>query len=211
MIKILVTGGAGYIGSHCCKELYKKGYYPIVIDNLINGHRQNVKWGEFYHGDIGDYRSVDKCFKAHKIEAVIHFAAFAYVGESMVDPIKYYENNVMKTINFLSCMINNNVKKIVFSSTCATYGNPICLPIGEDHPQNPINPYGKTKLFIENILKDYDATDQLQYIGLRYFNAAGADPDGEIGEQHDPETHLIPIVLDVALGKREIIQIYGDD
>ncbi len=209
--RILVTGGAGYIGSHCCKELYKKGYHPIVVDNLITGYKTNIKWGEFFYSDIGDYNSIDRCFKKHKIEAVIHFAAFAYVGESMVDPVKYYENNVMKTINLLSCMINNNVKNIVFSSTCATYGNPVSLPIDEDHPQCPINTYGRTKLFIEHILKDYDATNQINYMILRYFNAAGADPDGEIGENHDPETHLIPLVLDVARGKRKTVKIYGDD
>jgi UDP-glucose 4-epimerase len=211
MEKVLVTGGAGYIGSHFCKELFRKGNYPIVADNLIYGYKENVKWGELYVCDIGDYGSIDRCFKEHKIEAVVHFAAFAYVGESVTNPMRYYENNLKNTITLLTCMLNNKVKKIVFSSSCATYGIPDKIPIDEQHKQEPINPYGQTKLMIEKMLRDYDRAYGLKYAILRYFNAAGSDPDGELGEQHVPETHLIPLVLDVALGRRNCIKIFGDD
>jgi len=211
MPNVLVTGGAGYIGSHCCKELSVQGFNPIIIDNLIYGYRENVKWGEFLYGDIGDIDLLNKCFQENEITAVIHFAAFAYVGESVTDPMKYYENNVRSTINLLQSMIKNNIQFIIFSSSCSTYGVPENIPIEETHSQNPINPYGRTKYIIEQMLKDYARAYDLKFLSLRYFNAAGADPEGEIGENHVPETHLIPLVLDVALGKRETIHVFGTD
>jgi UDP-glucose 4-epimerase len=210
-MNILVTGGAGYIGSHCCKELSKKGFHPITIDNLVYGHKNFVKWGEFSQGDLGNPTDLKKCFSRHKIDAVMHFAAYAYVGESVEDPLKYYENNLRNTIQLLHAVLEHDVKYFVFSSTCATYGNPEKTPIDENHPLNPINPYGRTKRMIEEILGDYQAAYGLKYISLRYFNAAGADPDAEVGEDHDPETHLIPLVLDVAAGKSQAIKVFGTD
>ena len=210
-MNILVTGGAGYIGSHCCKELSKKGFQPVTIDNLVYGHEDFVKWGEFFKGDVGDPAPLKKCLGQHKIDAVMHFAAYAYVGESVEDPVKYYENNLRNTIQLLHAVLDYNIKYFVFSSTCATYGHPQKTPIDEDHPQNPINPYGKTKRMIEEILQDYQNAYGLKYISLRYFNAAGADPDAEVGEDHDPETHLIPLVLDAAIGKRKDIKVFGTD
>ena len=210
-MNILVTGGAGYIGSHCCKALRQKGHHPITVDNLVYGHKQFARWGEFFKGDAGNPAHLKKCFSRHKIDAVMHFAAYAYVGESMADPLKYYENNLRNTIQLLHTIMENDVNAIVFSSTCATYGNPQKIPIDEDHPQNPINPYGKTKRMIEEILADYGAAYGLKYMSLRYFNAAGADPDAEVGEDHDPETHLIPLVLDVAAKKRPVIKVFGTD
>ena len=211
MQNFLVTGGAGYIGSHCCKELFNKGYNPITFDNLVYGHRDNVKWGDFYKGDIGNVKDLETFFKKYKIDAVIHFAAYAYVGESITDPQKYYTNNLQNTINLLHHLLKNNIKYFIFSSTCATYGNPNKIPIDEGHPRSPINPYGRSKKMIEDILEDYSNAYGLKFISLRYFNAAGADPDGETGEKHDPETHLIPLVLDVATGKSEAIQVFGTD
>lgn len=208
---ILIVGGAGYIGSHLNKEISKKGYKTVVFDNLSYGHEKFVKWGIFERGDLGDIEDIRKVFKKYRIEAVMHFAAFTYVGESVEDPQKYYMNNVKNTLNLLQVMLEENVKYFVFSSTCATYGNPARIPITENHPQNPINPYGKSKLIVEEILKDYSDAYGLKYASLRYFNAAGADPDGEIGEMHDPETHLIPLVLDAASSKREDIKIFGTD
>ena len=210
-MNILVTGGAGYIGAHCCKELSKKGFNPITIDNLVYGHKHFVRWGEFFKGDVGNPTHLKKCFSRHKIDAVMHFAAYAYVGESVQDPLKYYENNLRNTIQLLHAVLENNVKYFVFSSTCATYGNPLKTPIDEDHPLNPINPYGKTKRMIEQILEDYRAAYGLEYISLRYFNAAGADPDADVGEDHDPEAHLIPLVLDAAAGKSKAIKVFGTD
>jgi UDP-glucose 4-epimerase len=210
-MNILVTGGAGYIGSHCCKELSKKGFNPITIDNLVYGHKNFAKWGEFFQGDVGDPAHLKECFGRYKIDAVMHFAAYAYVGESVEDPLKYYENNLGNTIALLHAVLEHDVKHFVFSSTCATYGNPEKTPLDEEHPQNPINPYGKTKRMIEEILADYQAAYGLNYISLRYFNAAGADPDAEVGEDHNPETHLIPLVLDVAAGKRKTIKVFGTD
>ena len=210
-MKILVTGGAGYIGSHCCKELSKKGFQPVTIDNLVYGHEDFVKWGEFFKGDVGDPAPLKKCLDQHKIDAVMHFAAYAYVGESVEDPVKYYENNLRNTIQLLHAVLDHKIKYFVFSSTCATYGHPQKIPIDEDHPQNPINPYGKTKRMIEEIMQDYQNAYGLKYISLRYFNAAGADPDAEVGEDHDPETHLIPLVLDAAIGKRKDIKVFGTD
>ena len=210
-MNILVTGGAGYIGSHCCKELSKKGFQPVTIDNLVYGHKDFVRWGEFFEGDVGDPAHLKKCLAQYKIDAVMHFAAYAYVGESVEDPVKYYENNLCNTIQLLHAVLDNNIRYVVFSSTCATYGHPQKTPIDEDHPLNPINPYGKTKRMIEEILQDYHNAYGLKYISLRYFNAAGADPDTEVGEDHDPETHLIPLVLDAAIGKRKGIKVFGTD
>jgi len=208
---ILIVGGAGYIGSHLNKEITKKGYETVVFDNLSYGHEDFVKWGIFERGDLGNIEDIRKVFKKYKIDAVMHFAAFTYVGESVEDPQKYYINNVKNTLNLLQVMLEENVKNFVFSSTCATYGNPVEIPITENHPQNPINPYGRGKLIVEMILKDYSDAYGLKYASLRYFNAAGADPDCEIGEMHEPETHLIPLVLDAASGKREDIKIFGAD
>lgn len=208
---ILIVGGAGYIGSHLNKEMSKKGYETIVFDNLVYGHENFVKWGVFEQGDLGNIQEIRRAFKKYPIDAVMHFAAFAYVGESVEDPQKYYTNNVKNTLNLLQVMLEEDINYFVFSSTCATYGNPVEIPITEDHPQNPINPYGKGKLMVEQILSDYSSAYGLKYASLRYFNAAGADPDSEIGELHDPETHLIPLVLDAAAGKREDIKVFGTD
>lgn len=208
---ILVCGGAGYIGSHICKKLHNEGYETIVFDNLIYGHKEAVKWSTFIKGDLADINEIEEVFKTHKIEAVFHFAAFAYVGESVTEPEKYYYNNVTNTLNLLSVMRKYKCNTIIFSSTCATYGEPQHIPITEDMPQNPINPYGKTKLMVENIFKDYQKAYGLKFVVLRYFNACGADPDCEIGESHNPETHIIPLVLDAASGTRENIKVFGTD
>lgn len=208
---ILIVGGAGYIGSHLNKEISKKGIETVIFDNLSYGHRDFIKWGTYEQGDLGNIENIRSVFRKYPIEAVMHFAAFTYVGESVEDPQKYYMNNVKNTLNLLQVMLEENVKYFVFSSTCATYGNPVEIPITENHPQNPINPYGKGKLMVETVLKDYSDAYGLKYASLRYFNAAGADPDGEIGELHDPETHLIPLILDVAAGKREDVKIFGTD
>ena len=208
---ILICGGAGYIGSHVNKQLNKEGYETIVFDNLIYGHREAVKWGRFIKGDLSKIEDIENVFRKTHIDAVLHFAAFAYVGESVKEPEKYYFNNVNNTLNLLKVMRRYNCDKIVFSSTCATYGNPNIVPITEDMPQNPINPYGASKLMVERILKDYQEAYKLRYAILRYFNAAGADPEGEIGESHDPETHIIPLVLDAASGKRKDIKVFGTD
>lgn len=208
---ILICGGAGYIGSHINKALNKEGYETIVFDNLVYGHREAVKWGTFVEGDLSNLEDIEKVFSIYDIEAVFHFAAFAYVGESVNEPEKYYYNNVVNTLNLLKVMRKYNCNKIIFSSTCATYGEPEKVPITEDMPQNPINPYGMTKLTVEGIFKDYKKAYGLQFVVLRYFNAAGADPDGEIGESHDPETHIIPLVLDAASGKRADIKVFGTD
>ncbi len=208
---ILVVGGAGYIGSHLNKEISKKGYKTVVFDNLSYGHEEFVKWGTFVQGDLGNIQDIRSVFEKYPIEAVMHFAAFTYVGESVEDPQKYYLNNVKNTLNLLQVMLEKNVKQFIFSSTCATYGNPVEIPITENHPQNPINPYGRGKLMVEQFLNDYNKAYRLEYASLRYFNAAGADPDGEIGESHNPETHLIPLILDVAAGKRDDVKIFGTD
>jgi len=211
MGKILVTGGAGYIGSHVNKALTTKGYDTLVLDNLIYGHHEFVKWGEFVLADLADTRQLNLVFEKHDIQAVMHFAAFAYVGESVVDPRKYYHNNVANTLNLLDTMLSFGVKTFIFSSSCATYGLPEEIPITETHPQNPINSYGHSKLMIEKILADYARAYDFRYVSLRYFNAAGADPEGELGEWHEPETHLIPLILDVACSRRESIKIFGTD
>ena len=208
---ILIVGGAGYIGSHVNKELYKRGYDTVVYDNLVYGHKEAVKWGVFEYGDLCDTAKLEEVFYKYDIEAVFHFAAFAYVGESVEKPSKYYRNNVASTINLLDAMVRHDVKYFVFSSTCATYGEPELVPITEDMPQKPINPYGASKLMVERILDDYEKAYGLHSVCLRYFNAAGDDPDCEIGELHDPETHIIPLVLDAALGRRESIKVFGTD
>lgn len=208
---VLVCGGAGYIGSHINKQLHKEGYETIVFDSLVYGHREAVKWGSFVKGDLGNVEEIEEVFRQHSIEAVFHFAAYAYVGESVTEPEKYYYNNVVNTLNLLQVMKKYGCKKIIFSSTCATYGEPERVPITEDMPQKPINPYGATKLMMERIFKDYHRAYGLEFVVLRYFNAAGADPEGEIGESHQPETHLIPLVLDAAAGKREDIKVFGTD
>lgn len=208
---ILVCGGAGYIGSHINKQLHKEGYETIVFDNLIYGHKEAVKWGKLVVGDLKNVDEIEAVFKNNQIDAVFHFAAYAYVGESVEHPEKYYYNNVANTLNLLHVMIKYGCNRIIFSSTCATYGEPEKVPITEDMPQNPINPYGATKLMVERIFQDYHKAYGLQYVVLRYFNAAGADPDGEIGESHNPETHIIPLVLDAASGKKPDIKVFGTD
>lgn len=208
---ILVCGGAGYIGSHINKELYQEGYKTIVFDNLIYGHKEAVKWGSFIEGDLANIEEIENVFRRYEIDAVFHFAAFAYVGESVENPEKYYENNVVNTLNLLKVMREYGCNKLIFSSTCATYGEPQKIPITENMTQNPINPYGASKLMVERILKDYQKAYGLNYIVLRYFNAAGADPDGEIGESHNPETHLIPLLLDTAGGQRPYMKVFGGD
>lgn len=210
-MNVLVVGGAGYIGSHMVKYLSSAGHHPIVLDNLCDGHRDSVKDHQLIVGDLSDSELLDRIFTEESIHAVMHFAAFAQVGESVVDPAKYYVNNVVSTINLLEAMRRHDVKNFVFSSTCATYGEPETVPISEAEPQKPVNPYGFTKLAIERALDDYASAYGFAFAALRYFNAAGASPDGDIGEDHDPETHLIPIVLQVALGQREHITVFGDD
>ncbi|RAP51330.1 MAG: UDP-glucose 4-epimerase GalE [Methanosphaera sp. rholeuAM270] len=208
---ILIVGGAGYIGSHTNKALTESGYETLVLDNLSYGHREAVKWGTFVQCDLKDVDELDKVFTKYDITAVMHFSSFIEVGESVENPEKYYTNNVVNTMNLLKVMLKHNVKKFIFSSTCATYGIPQKIPLVEDHPQNPINPYGRTKLMVEQILKDYDRAYGLKSVILRYFNASGADKSGLIGEAHDPESHLIPLILDAAIGKRENIKIFGTD
>ncbi|MEI8128961.1 MAG: UDP-glucose 4-epimerase GalE [bacterium] len=211
MKTILVAGGAGYIGSHTVKYLLKNNYNVVVVDNLSYGHKEAVLTSNFEQIDLADKEALDKIFKKYKIDAVIHFAAFTYVGESVSQPQKYYWNNVVNTINLLDVMIENDVKNIVFSSTCATYGNPQYTPIDENHPQSPINPYGKTKLMMEQIMADYETAYGLKYVALRYFNAAGCDKDGELGESHTPETHLIPLILKAIKGEIPQISVFGTD
>jgi UDP-glucose 4-epimerase len=208
---ILIVGGAGYIGSHVNKMLNLHGFDTVVFDNLSYGHRDFVKWGVFEEGDLSEMDDIRRVFQKYPITAVMQFAAFTYVGESVDDPQKYYLNNLCNTLNLLEVMLEEKVNYFVFSSTCATYGDPVEIPITENHPQNPINPYGKGKYMVEQVLEDYNKAYNLRYASLRYFNAAGADPDGEIGELHDPETHLIPLILDVALGNKEDIKIFGND
>jgi len=208
---VLVTGGAGYIGSHACKALAAAGYTPVTLDNLVYGHRAAVRWGPFIHGELGDEHLVRRVLRDHAIHAVIHFAGYAYVGESMQKPGKYFRNNFGTTVTLLDAMRAEGVRDIVFSSTCATYGVPQSIPIAEDHPQRPVNPYGESKLFVERLLGWFAAAHGMRYAALRYFNAAGADADGETGEDHDPETHLIPLAIDAALGRRPPVAIFGTD
>jgi UDP-glucose 4-epimerase len=211
---ILVTGGAGYIGSHAVLELQRAGYDTLILDNLVYGHQDlvdDVLNTKLIVGDTGDRELLDLLFTTHNIAAVMHFAAYAYVGESVTDPAKYYRNNVVGTLTLLEAMLAANVKKFVFSSTCATYGVPEILPISEDCPQKPINPYGMSKLMVEKILADLTTAYDLQSVCFRYFNASGADPEGSLGEDHDPETHLIPLLLQTALGMRDSVSIFGTD
>ncbi len=208
---ILVTGGAGYIGSHVVKELGEKGYDVVVVDNLSKGYEKAVLHGKLEVGDLSDRDFLSKVFKKYNIEAVIHFAAFIEVGESVKEPVKYYKNNTGNTLNLLETMLDNNVDKFIFSSTAAVYGNPVKVPIPETEEIKPINPYGQSKAFVEQILKDLSQSKNLKYVSLRYFNASGADPSGLIGERHHPESHLIPLILKTAKGERESIKIFGTD
>ncbi len=208
---VLVTGGAGYIGSHTCKALSLEGYLPVTYDNLVYGHDWAVKWGPFERGDILDRGRLDDVIRHHKPEAVVHFAAFAYVGELVVDPGKYYRNNVLGSLTLIEAARDHGIPHFVFSSTCAIYGVPDLLPIREDARQDPINPYGASKQMVERILRDFGAAHNIRSVALRYFNAAGADLDNETGEFHDPETHLIPLVLDAASGRRPHVTIFGTD
>jgi UDP-arabinose 4-epimerase len=211
MLNVLVTGGAGYIGAHACKALAAAGFTPIAYDNLVSGHEWAVRWGPLVRGDILDRPRLEEVFQQYKPTAVMHFAAYADVGESVEQPLKYYRNNVAGTLNLLEVMRDLNVSHMVFSSTCATYGIPQTIPIPEIHPQNPINPYGASKLMVERMLADFGMANGFRSISLRYFNAAGADPDGEIGEERDSEGHLIPLVLQTAAGRRPHITIFGTD
>lgn len=208
---ILVTGGAGYIGSHTIKQLLKRGYDVVAYDNLSEGHREFVLCDEFVEADLADLEALRGTFKEYPIDAVMHFAALTKVGESVEDPQRYYENNVVGGLNLLRAMLEHDVGTLIFSSSAAVYGNPVEIPIKEDHPKRPTSPYGQTKWVFEQVLEDHARAYGLRYIALRYFNAAGSDPEGEIGEWHDPETHLIPIVLEAALGERDHVEIFGTD
>lgn len=210
-MRICVTGGAGYIGSHTCKALAEAGHEVIVYDNLSTGHREFVQWGTFFYGDIADNASLRACFKKYQPQGVIHFAASAYVGESVVNPGKYFRNNVAGTLSLLEAMRDEEVPAIVVSSSCAVYGQPKRSPISEDCLPAPINPYGASKLFMERMLEDFGIAHSLRWMSLRYFNAAGSSPGGGIGELHDPETHLIPRVMLAALGKIDSVDIYGNN
>jgi UDP-glucose 4-epimerase len=211
-MNVLVVGGAGYIGSHCVRQLIAQGHQPVVVDNLVYGHRAAVaKSVPFYNADLGDGGAMRAILKKHRIELVMHFAAYCYVGESVTSPLKYYENNLAAPLNLLEAMLAVGVKKFVLSSTCATYGIPDKMPLTEDAPQRPINPYGESKLYLENVLKALAHAYGLSFAALRYFNAAGASVDSTIGEDHDPETHLIPLVIWQAMGLLPHVQIFGDD
>jgi UDP-arabinose 4-epimerase len=207
----LVTGGAGYIGSHICKALSRAGYLPVVYDNLLRGHEWAVRWGPLERGDIRDRTKLGEVFRQYSPTAVLHIAGLAYVGESVSDPSSYYDTNVAGSLALVETMREYGCAAIVFSSTCATYGNPDKLPIDEETPQRPINPYGASKLMVERILADFERAHGMRFTALRYFNAAGADPDGELGETHDPETHLIPLVLGAASGRSPPVAIFGAD
>lgn len=208
---ILVVGGAGYIGSHMVKELLEADYPVITLDNLSTGHRDLVPRGFFIEGNLGDPGLLDNIFSDHRIDTVMHFAACSLVGESVLDPLKYYHNNLAGTLELLNAMVQHHVRRFIFSSTAAVYGEPLEVPITEDHSCNPTNPYGFTKLAVERMLEDCDAAYGIKYVSLRYFNAAGADESGQIGERHEPETHLIPLILKTASGEIESIKIFGTD
>jgi len=211
-MNVLVAGGAGYIGSHCVRQLIAAGHQPVVLDNFVYGHRAAVPAGvPVVEANLGDLTTMDRLFASRSIDLVMHFAAYCYVGESVTAPLKYYQNNVAATLNLLEAMKRHGVKRFVFSSTCATYGVPAQLPMTEDLPQAPINPYGQTKLDVENILKALARADGLSFAAFRYFNAAGSAEDGSIGEAHDPETHLIPLAIGAAQGIRPALQIFGAD
>ncbi|RWE28373.1 UDP-glucose 4-epimerase GalE, partial [Mesorhizobium sp.] len=209
--RILVTGGAGFIGSHTCKQLSAAGYLPVVYDNLSRGNEKAVAWGPLVVGDIRDKRTLQRAIAAHRPQAIIHFAALAYVGESVSGPADYYSTNVAGTATVLDAARANGIDKIIFSSSCATYGVPETLPVSETASQNPISPYGRSKLMGEQIIKDYASAYGTRYAILRYFNACGADPDGELGEWHEPETHLIPRVLMAASGMIDAVEVFGTD
>ncbi len=208
---VLVVGGAGYIGSHTCLDLANKGFQPVVYDNFSNGHREFVKWGPAEEGDIRDRARLDEVLAKHKPAAILHFAALIEVGESVKDPVSFYENNVIGTLTLLSAAQAAGVGAFVFSSTCATYGLPQSVPLDESHRQVPINPYGRTKYIVEQALADYDQYKGLRSVVLRYFNAAGADFEGRIGEWHTPETHAIPLAIEAALGRRQGFKVFGSD
>jgi UDP-glucose-4-epimerase GalE len=210
-MRVLVTGGAGYIGSQTCKTLRKMGFEPVVFDNLIGGHSWAVQWGPFVEGDLANKNALAAAMSRYDVEAVVHFAAHAYVGESMRNPQKYFRNNVANSLNVLDAMLDSGVKQIVFSSTCATYGIPEILPISELHQQHPVSPYGESKLFVERALHWYAQAYGLSWVALRYFNAAGADLEGETGETHNPETHLIPLAIEAAIAQDCALSIYGCD
>ena len=209
MTRVLVTGGAGYVGSHAAKSLALSGFEPVTFDNFSTGHRWAVKWGPLIEGDLADGNLVCETISNYGIEAAIHFAADACVGESMGSPRKYFRNNVVNTLNLLEALIDKDVRHVVFSSSCATYGIPECVPIREGQLQQPVNPYGESKRFVERALDWFGKAYGLSWMALRYFNAAGADPDGEVGEDHEPETHLIPLTIQAALGHRPHLEIYG--
>jgi UDP-glucose 4-epimerase len=208
---ILVVGGAGYIGSHTCLDLSDKGYTPVVFDNLKNGHPEFVRWGPLEKGDIRDRKRIDEVLRAYKPAAIVHFAGLIEVGESMIDPVSFFDNNVSGSLTLLSAAMDAGIDKFVFSSTCATYGLPKAVPLQEDHVQLPINPYGRSKLIVEQMLNDLGTCKGLRSVVLRYFNAAGADPEGRIGEWHTPETHAVPLAIDVALGRRSLFKVFGSD
>ena len=208
---IFIIGGAGYIGSHMVKIAHQAGHDVITVDNLATGHQDAVLYGEFELCDILDTSKLDKLFKKYKPGAVMHFSAYSLVGESMTDPYKYYNNNISGTLSLLKAMIDNDCMKFIFSSSAAIFGNPEYIPIDEGHPKNPINPYGKSKLMVEEILKDFESAYGLKYVSFRYFNAAGHDPEGELSERHDPETHLLPIIMQAANGQRDSVRIFGND
>lgn len=212
MKTILVTGGAGYVGSHTVKALKKESCKVVIYDNLVYGHKWATQYADdFIEGDLSDRDKLKKVFDRYVFDGVLHFAAYAYVGESVNNPSKYYQNNVVNSLNLLDMIIKNGIRKIVFSSSCTVYGIPNEIPVSEGHPLNPISPYGKTKFMVEHILQDYQKAYGLNYAALRYFNAAGADAEGELYEDHTPETHLIPLILKVASGEKEFLEIYGND
>ena len=210
-MKVLVVGGAGYIGSHACKKLNLEGHEPIVMDNLERGDISSVKWGKFYKGDLRNINDISKVFELEKIDAVMHFAAYAYVGESVEKPDEYFNNNIVGTLNLIQTMKKFKVRKLIFSSTCAVYGTPLTLPVNEETELKPESPYGFSKLIAEYLIKQYMDLGYLDPIIFRYFNVIGSDPEGEIGENHEPETHILPIALEVASNKRDYFYIYGLD
>lgn len=210
-MKVLVVGGAGYIGSHMVKMLLSKGHEVVTFDNLSGGYRDAVVGGEFVIGDLADQSELDAVFTKHKPQAVMHFASFIQVGESVRRPDMYYRNNFSNTLNLLDAMVAHDVKHFIFSSTAAVFGEPDYMPIDEAHPNRPVNPYGRSKLMVEQVLADYDHAFGLRSVCLRYFNAAGADPEGQLGERHDPETHLVPLILQAASGRRPEVQVFGRD
>lgn len=211
MRDVLVTGGAGYIGSHAVRELDRAGYRPVTVDNLSEGHREAVTAGELEVGDLADEDFLMSVFEKYDLAAVMHFASRCYVGESVENPRRYYEENVGNALTLLRVMLRKRVTRFILSSTCATYGQPLQIPMSEEHPQDPVNPYGESKFFIERILRQYDRAYGLRFVSLRYFNAAGASLDAQIGEAHDPETHLIPLIFRVAGGSKRNLKVYGDD